>query len=195
MADLRSQIPLAVLAVAIAASVAGGVFLLVRATGPGGGMQIFLPTATAAPRVEIKVSIAGAIRSPGVYEVAESSRLVDVVEAAGGFTDDADQDAIHLASRVFDEQHFRVPRLGEAVQDTPTQPPPEAASGASGKIDLNSAAVEALIALPNIGDVKARAIVSYREVNGPFSDVEAVLGVAGIGSATLAAIRDLVEVR
>jgi competence protein ComEA len=127
--------------------------------------------------------------------MAEGSRLVDVVEAAGGFTDDADQDAVRLASRVFDEQHFRVPRLGEAVQDTPTRPQPQPVSVVSEKIDLNSAAVEALIALPNIGEVKARAIVSYREVNGPFPDVEAVLGVAGIGSATLAAIRDLVEVR
>ena len=89
-----------------------------------------------------------------------------------------------------DEQHWHIPARGEE---------PPVATGEriadSGKIDLNSASVESLKSLPGIGDVKALAIVRYRQGNGPFSRVEDVLAVSGIGPATLEAIRELVEVR
>ena len=193
--NLSQRVAMAILAAAVLASVAGGVFLLVRTSDSSGGIEIVLPTATAVAPPDIKVYITGAVRSPGVYDVAEDSRLVDVLEAAGGATDDTDLAAVNLASRISDEQHFHVPTVGETVQEAPAQPQPPVASGASGKINLNSADVGALATLPNIGDVRAKAIVSYREANGPFPDVDAVLGVSGIGPATLEAIRDLVEAR
>ena len=186
---------MAILAAAILASAAGGVFLLVRTSGSSGGIEIVLPAATVVAPPDIKVYVTGAVRSPGVYDVAENSRLVDVVEAVGGATDDADLAAVNLASRVSDEQHFHVPRVREAVPEAPARSSPSTGGDASGKIDLNSADVGALTTLPNIGDVKAKAIASYREANGPFPDVDAVLGVNGIGPATLDAIRDLVEAR
>ena len=100
--------------------------------------------------------------------------------------------AVNLATRVSDEQHWHIPSLAEAGHETLPQSPPVAPVTASGKIDLNSAGVNLLESLPGIGDVKAQAIVSFREAKGPFPDVEAVLEVTGIGPATLAAIRDLV---
>lgn len=68
------------------------------------------------------------------------------------------------------------------------------ASG-SGKININSADIEMLKTLPGIGDMKAEAIVRYREANGPFSSVDDLKAVNGIGTATLEAVRDLVETR
>ena len=193
--NFSQRVSVAILAAAILGSVAGGAYLLVRTSDSRGGIEIVLPTATAVAPPDIKVYVTGAVRAPGVYDVAENSRLVDALDAAGGATDDADLAAVNLASRVSDEQHFHVPTAGETVQDAPVRPSPSAGGAASGKIDLNSAGVEALTSLPNIGDVRAKAIVSYREAKGPFPDVDALLDVTGIGPATLEAIRDLVEAR
>ena len=179
---------------AIVASVAGGVFLVGRAR-TSGGIEIVLPTATAVPRVDMKVYVSGAVRELGVYDMAEGSRLADALQAAGGATGDADLAAVNLAARLSDEQHWHIPKLGEAPLESAVQPLRSQATAASGKIDINSADVGLLTDLPGIGPVRAQAIVSYREANGPFLDVDVVLAVDGIGPATLEAIRDLVEAR
>jgi protein involved in polysaccharide export with SLBB domain len=82
---LETRVSQIVLATAIVASLAGGLFLIVKAS-TGGGIEIVLPTATAQVRLEFKVYITGAVKEPGVYEVAEGSRLEDVIAAAGGTT-------------------------------------------------------------------------------------------------------------
>ena len=179
-----------VLVLAVVAALAGGLLLLVRDSNSGGGIQIVLPTATTAPVVELKVYVTGAVRDPGVYALEQGSRLVQAIEAAGGATEEADLSAVNLAARMTDEQHWHIPKLGEVVR-----PPSTEAPAASKKVDINSASVELLKSLPNIGDVRAQAIVSYREANGPYSSVEALLEVTGIGPATLEAIRDLAEAR
>lgn len=166
------------------------VVLVVRELGSGGAIEIARPTATAEPVVELKVYVTGAVRAPGVYALQQDSRLDEAIEAAGGAIDDADLTAVNLAARVTDEQHWHIPRVGEAAR-----PPPTEAAVSSGKLDLNSASVSLLKSLPNIGDVKAQAIVSYRDANGPFASVDALLEVNGIGPATLEAVRDLVVVR
>ena len=130
------------------------------------------------------------MNNPGLYEVRDGDRLDDVVKAAGGPTSDADLAEVNLAVRVQDEQHWHIPRIGESPAAGL-----QAEVGAAERIDLNSASVEALKTLPGIGDVKARAIVAYRESKGPFFNVEAIVDVQGIGPNILAGIRDLVEVR
>ena len=82
MKHLTSRISQAVIVLAIVASVAGGVVLIVRASTSGVGIEIVLPTVTAVPQVDVKVYITGAVRNPGVYDVSEDSRLADVIEAA-----------------------------------------------------------------------------------------------------------------
>ena len=114
--------------------------------------------------------------------------MADLVEAAGGVTEDVDMSAVNLAARVRDEDHWHVPRIGEANEPQP----PGARPGA---IDINSTDEELLKSLPGIGEVKARAIISFREANGPFSSADGLLEVSGIGAAILKAIRDLVEAR
>jgi len=180
----------AVLIAAIVAAVAAAAFILIRGVYSGGGVEIVLPTATPETATELKVYLTGAVRSPGVFDVGEGDRLAEVVEAAGGATEDADLTAVNLAVRMKDEDHWHIPRLGE----TPPAVSSEVASS-TGKIDLNSASPEQLQALPGIGEVKAQAIYSYREKNGHFSVVDDILAVSGIGSVTLESIRDLVEVR
>ncbi len=176
-----------VFAVAIAAIVAGVALILVRTSGPSDGIEIILPTPT--PDA-IQVYVTGAVRNPGVYTLDGGARVTDAVEAAGGANDAADLDAVNLAARLLNEDHWHIPRQGEAA--APLQ---RAGGSASGKIDINSADLEQLISLPQIAEVRAAAIVAYREANGPFASTEELLNVMGIGTATLDAIRDLVEAR
>ena len=178
-----------VLVIATLAAIAGAVLLLVRSSSSG-GMEIVLPTATPDVQARPRVHISGAVIRPGVYEVRNGDRLVDVIEAAGGATEDVDLAAVNLAARVEDEDHWHIPRLGEEPRE------PSAQSGeASGRIDVNSADEELLKTLPGIGEVKARAIIRFRDTNGPVSSVEELLEVPGIGPATLDAIRDLIDTR
>ena len=177
----------AVFAVAAAAAVAGVLYLLVSASTPSDGMEIALPTP--APS-DIQVYVTGAVRGPGVYTVGADARLATAVEAAGGVTDEADLYAVNLAARLVDEAHWHIPTRGEAAA-----PAQQAGESAGGRIDINSASVDSLVSLPQIGNVRAAAIVAYREANGPFASAEDLMNVTGIGPATLEAIRDLIETR
>ena len=179
----------AVLIGAALAAVAGAVFLVARGS-PSGGIEIVLPTPAGDDREELKVYISGAVRGPGVYEAEPGARLEDVLRMAGGPTADADVAGVNLATRVEDEDHWHIPRVGEA-------PAPQTAvqAAGAGKIDVNSATAAALDTLPGIGEVKAQAIVTFRESNGPFATVDDLLLVSGIGPATLDSIRDLVDAR
>ena len=178
------------LVAAMLAALAAGVLLLVRHSPSGGGFEIVVPTATGTPDIQLKVYITGAVVNPGVYPARQGERLDQLVEAAGGATKEADLAAVNLAVRLEDEDHWHIPRVGES-----SPPPLPQRVGGTGIIDINSASVEVLKSLPGIGDVKAQSIVQYREVHGPFSRVEDLLDVRGIGPAILDSLRDLVEVR
>ncbi len=178
----------AVLALAVVAAAAGVAVVLLRDPSPG-AVEVVLPTAT--PPSDVRVYITGAVNRPGVYQVAEGARLADAVEAAGGASPDANLAAVNLAERVEDEDHRHVPRMGEAVP--PAAVRQEAAGGS--KLDVNAASADELEALPQVGAVRARDIIAYRDANGPFERVDELLDVGGIGPRTLDAIRDLIEVR
>ena len=148
------------------------------------------------------VDIRGAVRNPGVYALAPGSRLKDAVEAVGGVTDEADSEAMHLSLRVHDEGYYYIGRIGEtprppiaaALSPTPTGGPGASEPGAGGVIDLNTASVELLETLPGIGEVRANAIVDYRQQNGCFQSISDVTNVTGIGPTTYENIRHLVTV-
>ena len=191
---LAGRIMQGTLVLAVAASLAGAAFLTWRATaGEGAAIEFMLPTPAppSAVAAEIKVYVTGAVVMPGVYSLRDGARLHELVEAASGARADADLDAINLAARIRDEDHWRIPARGEAPAAQSIAP--QAVS--QGRIDLNSAAAEQLRSLPNIGEVRAQAIVSFRESRGPFATVDDLLLVSGIGPETLAAVRDLVEAR
>jgi len=180
------------LAIATTATIVGAVVLSLNDSSPGSEIEILPPdtvTESSDEIDEIKVHISGAVRSPGVYAVTDGARLIDAVQAAGGQTEDAILDAVNLAALLEDEDHWHIPAEGEEGALNSTNPVQD------GKIDLNTATVEQLALLPGIGPVKATSIVSHRNANGPFSSVEGLLAVSGIGPVTLEGLRDLVVVR
>ena len=189
---LAGRIMQGALVLAVTASLAGAAFLTWRATSVDTApIELVPPTAAPPPPAGIKVYVTGAVVMPGVYSLREGARLHELVEAASGARSDADLDAINLAARLKDEDHWRIPARGEAPAAQSIAP--QAAS--QGRIDLNSATAEQLRSLPNIGEVRAQAIVTFRETRGPFAAVDDLLLVSGIGPETLAALRDLVEAR
>lgn len=144
-----------------------------------------------APPVLLLVDVAGWVRRPGVYEFADGARVVDAIEAAGGARPGAFLQALNLAAPLVDGTQVLVPKEGE-------QPPvPGAAPGATGGgglINVNTASASELEALPGIGEVLAQRIVDFRTEHGPFTSVDQLLDVSGIGDSILGSIRELVTV-
>jgi competence protein ComEA len=160
---------------------------------------------TEAPRIWVQV--AGAVRRPGVYQMSATARAFEAVLEAGGFADDADQEAVALAALLSDGCRVYVPRVGEAVAGqiqtpaessagiTPSGPggAPGSGGASSEPISLNSATLEQLDTLPGIGPSLAQQILSYREAHGPFTSVDQLTEVPGIGPAKLEQLRPLVR--
>ena len=120
--------------------------------------------------------IDGAVNNPGVYEVCDGDRVLDLVNAAGGMCDDAAIESINLAEVVADGMRYHIMTVTEYEAGL---------SGASAKININTATIEQLMTLAGIGESKARSIVEYREKNGLFKSVEDLLKVSGIKRGTL----------
>ncbi len=179
----------------LAAAVGAVLVGALRGGGAASTVPLAAPSASAAEPVApavVLVHVLGAVARPGLYELAEGDRVVDAVAAAGGFTEEADQAALNLAQVLADAQQVQVPKVGEA----PPAPAPGAAAGtaAGGLVNLNSADLAALDTLPRVGPSTAQKILDWRESNGPFTSVDDLLAVSGIGEATLEGLRDLVTV-
>jgi competence protein ComEA len=145
-------------------------------------------TAPADPTTdELVVHVAGAVNHPGVHTVKPGSRIVDAIAAAGGAAPDAEVDLLDLAAKVSDGQRIYVPRQGDD---------PALAGGGgddggngSGPVNVNLASADELDALPGVGPSLAAAIIEYRQRHGPFSSVDQLLDVPGIGESKLASLR------
>jgi competence protein ComEA len=139
------------------------------------------------------VYISGAVVVPDVYELPSDARIKDLVLAAGGLNADADPERINLAERLKDSEHVHVPRRGESPDDgAATAGTAGVAQG--GSLDLNTASASDLDSLPGIGQSFADRIIEYRTTNGPFTSVEDLQKVKGIGAALFAKIAPLVSV-
>jgi competence protein ComEA len=180
---------------ALAVALALGAWLLLRSPA-GPPPETYLPmadevagssTSTTEPS-SLLVHAAGAVQRPGVYELRAGSRVTDLIDAAGGPTDDADVDQLNLAAPVADGERVYVPRVGEVVAAS------AGADGPTGPLDLNTATLEQLDELPGVGPATAQAIIDERDRRGGFTSVDDLLDVRGIGPAKLAALRDLVRV-
>ena len=191
------NIAVALLGVLTLALVLAAAALLARNDDPA-PIQVLPPSTGTAddasgPSGEARVHVAGAVASPGVYTMNQDSRVIDAIAAAGGETDGADLAGINLARRVRDEEQYYIPVHGErqpltldSVGSSGNQ------TNAEGLIDLNTASIDQLQALPGIGPVLAGAIVEYRQGSGPFQTVDDIVNVPRIGPATLERIRGLV---
>ena len=153
----------------------------------------------AAPEETVQIYICGAVVSPGVYTLPGGSRVVQVVEAAGGFLPDAEEKILNLARKIEDGEQITVWTREEAenmeITETPQQNTggTEQASG-SGKVNLNTAGKEELMTLSGIGESRADAIIAYREANGPFGSIEEIMNIEGIKEKMFEKIRGSIEV-
>jgi competence protein ComEA len=153
----------------------------------GGGVLLYrwysVPSSTevviSPPSPEITVYVEGEVAHPGVYTLAEGGVIGDAIEAAGGFSHDADEGSVNLAATLRDGAQIHVYGVGDAPQ----------------RVDVNTADAWLLEALPGIGEVLAQRIVDYRNENGPFLRIEDLANVEGIGPATIEKLRDKATVR
>lgn len=140
----------------------------------------------------IFVDIGGAVEEPGVYEVAKDTRLFEVIEMAGGLSEDADPDHVNRASFVEDGQKIIIPVKGSEYTDDGKAAAfsPEADSGL---ININTASADELKTLSGIGDVTAEKIIEYRSSTA-FKSKEDIMSVDGIGNKTYEKIKDDITV-
>jgi competence protein ComEA len=141
----------------------------------------------------VVVHVVGQVASPGVVTLPAGARLADAITAAGGATAEADLAAVNLARVLVDGEQVVVPRPGEVVPPTSGGQP---ASGTPGEqlLDLNSADVASLDALPGIGPVLAQRIVDWRTEHGRFTSIDELREVDGIGPAVFEDVRERVGV-
>ena len=140
-----------------------------------------------APARKLVVHVVGAVRTPGLYELAEGSRIDDAIQKAGGPRPKAALELVNLAAPVADGQQVVVPERGSTGAGS------TASTASGGKVHLNSATLEDLDALPGIGPITAQEILDYRAEHGAFQSVDELDAVPGIGPARLADLKPLVE--
>ena len=162
---------------------------------------------------KIVVHVAGAVKSPGVYELKPGDRNNDAIKAAGGPLKSASIDGINLAAKIEDGSQLYVPTVKEhpegGATDATTSTPPKSIAHAgtshpgsnkitdpkSGKINLNKATAEELQRLPGIGPAMAERILEYRKTSGGFKAVEELREVTGIGEKKFAKLEPFVKVK
>ena len=136
----------------------------------------------------VVVAVVGEVANPGLMTLNEGSRIADALQIAQPLPH-ADLLAHNQAQLLVDGQQIHVQAIGAT-------PPAGGATGAapaeSGTVSLNSASASELTALPGVGEATAAAIVAHREANGPFTAVEQLTDVRGIGPAKFEAMRDMV---
>ena len=170
------------------------------------------PNATAKPSQPVVVSVVGLVHTPGLVTLAPGARIADALKAAGGTTDGADTTGLNMARQVGDGEQIVVgiapvkgqpPVLGSSVSagssapgapGTGSHPDRPDKPARSEVVNLNTATVQQLDALPGVGPVTAAAIVAWRDANGKFTKVDQLAEVDGIGPARLEKLRPLVRV-
>lgn len=181
--------------------------ILFLVTAPPRGTGIALaPTSSPAP---IMVQVEGAVVQPGLYGLPKDSRVADAVQSAGGLGPQANRDAVNMATRLKDGEKLVIPALGAPTAPVPTQPSRASEidpnggtlgseSGSKNRpsqpVNLNTATLEELDALPGIGPTRAEQIIAYREQHGGFKTIEELQEVSGIGPATFEQLKAYISI-
>lgn len=151
---------------------------------------------------KIWVYISGAVHSPGVYAMAEGSRVFQLVEMAGGMRPDAAVSYLNQAAVVTDGQQIYLPTQEEADQQKiplteDAQPAGGSASASeetASKVNINTASAEELMTIRGVGSSRAESIIDYREQHGAFGAIEDIMQVDGIKDGMFAKIKDSITV-
>ncbi len=149
----------------------------------------------------MKVYISGAVLMPGIYDIPMGSRAYNAVEAAGGMTNDADADRVNLAKKLKDGDHVNVPFMKQgrakgsitSKASNPLQAALVTDSSKNSSVNINTASQSELDSLPGIGPAMAKRIIAERE-KAPFTSVDDLLRVKGIGKAKLGKLRSRIRV-
>lgn len=137
----------------------------------------------------IYVHIVGEIVAPGIYELDSGARIVDVIFAAGGFSEKADQASVNLAREVTDGEQVVVFRVGQAPSTTMGSSGSTSSSRES-QISLNRGSQAELEQLPGVGPALAARMIDWRTANGGFKKKEDLLNISGIGEKLFAGIKN-----
>jgi competence protein ComEA len=143
------------------------------------------------------VQVAGEVANPGVYGMEKGSRVLDVIQAAGGLSTTGDPDSINQAALLQDGQKVTVKLKGSvnpASSTSKTTAGSPAKVGPNDMVNINTATLEQLITLPGIGEDRANAILSYRDQHGPFTKIEDLQNVEGIGEGIFNSLKNNVTV-
>lgn len=181
---------------AVISGLSGGRELPVAAVPPSVSPST-VPTPGAAvdgSSAELFVHVSGAVNKPGLIRLTPGARVVDAVEAAGGFAEGADPAGLNLARRLHDGEQLRAPLVGEPVLADGAADPAGGAVTEGALVDLNTASTTQLESLPRIGPAMAQRIVDWRTSNGRFGAVTDLLKVTGIGQKLFDGIKDKVTV-
>ena len=149
----------------------------------------------------IFVFVCGAVNCEGVYELPESARVIDAVEAAGGYSEEADRIYVNQAEYVYDTQRVEIPTIEEAKHLREIAEEAGMSAGDSGSaresdlIDINTADKAQLMKIPGIGENKADRIIEYRQIHGRFGSCEELMNVSGIGSGMYEKMKDCITVK
>lgn len=127
---------------------------------------------------KLTVDIRGEVQNPGFYKLDLGYSIGDAIQAAGGFTDYAASDLITINTDLKNMAFIYVSDTSDAPQ----------------RINLNTADVWLLDALPGIGEMLAQRIIDYRDENGPFMDIDAIKNVFGIGDSKFDKIKEKIRV-
>lgn len=153
-----------------------------------------------APAETCWIHICGQVAHPGVYELPKGSRVFQAVEAAGGFTENAEDGLLNLAGMVIDGMKITVLSKEEAKELTESERKSmtgetDSGSGETGRlVNINTASREELMTLKGIGASRAEDIIRYREECGEFQRIEDIMKVSGIKDAGFQKIKDSITV-
>ena len=203
-----NRVWIAALAIGLGGLVLAGAWMLSGPSGAAVGIEVAalegtLPSTSGTPATpgrQLVIDVGGAVRQPGVYRLPDGARIVDAIEAAGGFAPSVDAAAVagelNLAAPLADGDRVRVPARGSARPTNPGQTPAAPASDdpGDGLLDLNRATAGELEALPAIGPATAAKIIAAREEQ-PFASVDDLRARKILGESAFSKVRDLLVVR
>lgn len=143
---------------------------------------------------QVYVYVCGAVEQPGVYQAAAGSRLFELIEMAGGFTQEADRSSLNLARSVTDGEQITVYTVEETAKGMTSVSENGATQLDSGLVNINTAPLSELTKLSGIGESRAQAIIDYREKNGSFGSIEEIKKVDGIKDGLFSKIKDYITI-
>ncbi len=164
-----------------------------------------------------KIDIKGEINNPGIYEMPKNSRIIDVINKAGGLTENANTTVINLSKKISDEMVIIIYSNDQVMDFKNTKKEEETlidkchqkddislkndaciekdtttTDNLNKQISINTATKEELMTLPGIGEAKAQEIIDYRNTNGNFTTIEDIKNISGIGDSIFAKIKDYI---